>query len=299
MRESNFDVVHAHGLRAGFLVRAAALAIRKPPQIVYSIHGLHFAYYRSFWPKLLLVLAERLLKRQTSLWLCASESDAANALKFRIAYPGRVHVVVNAVDALTFQEHADLGSDFRLELGMAAHEKLLTTVARLHRQKDLPTLLHAMRHVRSNINNVRLAIVGDGPETSKLRELCSQLALDRCVSFMGMRRDVPRILAATDIFLLATHWEATSIALLEAMAAGKPVIASNVDGVREVVVPEVTGILVQPENAGALAEAACRLLRDPALAQRMGQAGRQRVQQDFSPQKLWSRVEGFYLKSKI
>jgi glycosyltransferase involved in cell wall biosynthesis len=137
-------------------------------------------------------------------------------------------------------------------------------------------------------------IVGEGPARGPLESLIHRLGLSTCVRFAGARRDIPRILPALDVFVLPSLYEGFGIAILEAMAAGKPVVATTVGGIPEFVVPGETGLLVEPGNAEALAVAIGCLLHDPEGARQMGIRGRARALAGFQMSTVVRRHEQVY-----
>jgi glycosyltransferase involved in cell wall biosynthesis len=171
--------------------------------------------------------------------------------------------------------------------------KVIGTVARLSPQKALHVLLEALPAVIREVPEVRVLIVGDGSERPRLEKLADRLGVASCVYFAGNRVDVPDQLLAMDVFVLPSLFEGLPLAILEAMAAGRPVVATAVDGVPEIVKDGVTGFLVSPGNPAQLARALVRLLRDPRTAARFGDAARQRAQ-DFSTDAVVDRVLDAY-----
>jgi glycosyltransferase involved in cell wall biosynthesis len=171
---------------------------------------------------------------------------------------------------------------------------LLGLVARLHRQKGLGDLLAAVAWVRERVPDVRLLLIGEGELRDELEAQARALGLSGAVIFAGIRTDVAEIVAALDIFVLPSLWEGTSNAVLEAMAAGLPIVATAVGGTPEVVVDGVTGLLVPPRDPSALAGALVTLLQDADLRHRMGRAGRERVKQYFSLERMVRRTEALY-----
>ena len=168
------------------------------------------------------------------------------------------------------------------------------TVARLDPVKDQQTLLRAARTVADRIPDVRIEIVGDGPERGALERLSRELQLQECLRFLGYREDVPSLLRRPQIFILSSISEGISLGLLEAMAAGLPVVATDVGGNREVVVDEVTGLLVPPRSPAALADAVLSLLLDPGRARALGIAGRARLEREFDLGRTVSRYGSLY-----
>jgi glycosyltransferase involved in cell wall biosynthesis len=161
-------------------------------------------------------------------------------------------------------------------------EKLLVCVARLTEQKGHTVLLEAFRKIRDQGHPVKLALVGDGELEPVLRRQASSLKLDRHICWMGRRNDVYDVLQSSDIYVSTSRWEGLNISMLEAMAIGLPVVASDIGGHIEAVQKDETALLVPGENPGAFADAVGRLLEDNALARSMGEKGRQRVQEHFT-----------------
>ncbi len=207
----------------------------------------------------------------------------------------RVVTIYNGVEVNRYTElKAATRRRTRTALGAPLEAPLLGFVGRLHPQKNVAALLAAMKQVKERFPAARLVVVGDGELRSALEAQAQALGLQSSVIFAGQRTDVPEILAALDAFTLPSLWEGLPNAALEAMAAGLPVIATRVGGVPEVVVDEVTGLLVPPGDSNALAEAIVRLLQDPDGRQAMGQAGRERVRAHFSVERMVRETEALY-----
>jgi glycosyltransferase involved in cell wall biosynthesis len=180
------------------------------------------------------------------------------------------------------------------DVGLKAGERILMTAGRLHRQKGYDLLIQALPMVQKSFSGVKLLILGEGEEEKSLKKLAHSLEISEKVLFLGLRSDVDRLLQCSEIFVLPSRWEGFPNVLLEAMAAGKPVVATAVGGVRELVVDEVTGILVPPQDETALADAITLLLSDKKRALAMGAAGRERVLQRFSMDAMLSKTEALY-----
>ena len=183
---------------------------------------------------------------------------------------------------------------FMSSVGLKNDERILLTAGRLHRQKGYDHLIRAMPMVQSAFPGVKLLILGEGEEENNLKKLADSLELTEKVIFTGLRSDVDSLLHCIEIFVLPSRWEGLPNVLLEAMAAGKPVVATAVGGIPELVVQGVTGVLVPPQDTLALADAIKGLLSDEKRALAMGSAGRQRVQQCFSMDAMISKTEALY-----
>jgi len=171
---------------------------------------------------------------------------------------------------------------------------VIGTVSVLRGKKGHRFLLEAAARLRQEYPGLKVIVVGDGPGRDGLWREAKALELERTVSFLGFRQDIPRILATFDVFVFPSLEEALGAAILEAMAAGKAVVASRVGGIPEAVVDRETGLLVPPADSGALAEAVRKLLQDPDLRRRMGEQGRLRVEEQFSLNRMLDRTAALY-----
>jgi glycosyltransferase involved in cell wall biosynthesis len=178
----------------------------------------------------------------------------------------------------------------RAELGLPPEGPVIGALSRLDPAKGVSFLIQAL----AQVNGAYLAVVGDGPERAALESLAGSLGVSSRVCWAGHRRHAPRYLPAFDLFVQPSLHEGLPNAVLEAMAAGLPVVATAVGGTPEVVVDGITGILVPPHDPGALARPITRLLRDPGLRCKMGQAGRERVERCFTVEQMIQRTQALY-----
>jgi len=216
----------------------------------------------------------------------ALSHQVAQVERVRAGLPAsRVVVIYNGIEAGPFQD-----------LPLPSGAPRLGILARLHRNKALDVALQAMPRILAVWPQTRLEIFGEGPERGRLERLRAELGLSECVSLPGMVEDVPGVLAGLDLVLLPSRIEGMGNALMEAMAAGRPVVATRVGGVPELVVHGQTGLLVEPDDAQGLARAVLALLADRDLRVEMGQAGRRRVLRDFTPRAMAGAMERLYLE---
>jgi glycosyltransferase involved in cell wall biosynthesis len=193
---------------------------------------------------------------------------------------GKIHVIYNGVDLARFHPRQD-GAGPRRGLAIPSDAPVAGVVAKLRPEKNLPLLLRAATQVRRQLPETRFLVVGDGPERPALEQLAAAGGLAGAVRFVGLQDDIPPWLAAMNVCALSSTTEAFPLSLLEAMACAKPVVATDVGAVGEMVLPGVTGLLVAPGDADGLAAALVRLLREPARAALMGARARQHVEQHF------------------
>jgi glycosyltransferase involved in cell wall biosynthesis len=266
MRRERPDIVHANSSKAGVLGRTAAVIARVPVRI-FTVHGWAFkahagaaaALYR--W-------ADRAMAPLTTVTICDSETERLAGLAARTCRANRTVVISTGVDAGAVPLARHDGEPTRL-----------VSVGRLAAPKDPHTLVRALAALGERPFSTQ--IVGDGPERAAVEAEVGAHGLEGRVELLGDRRDVPRLLADSDVFVLSSRSEGAPLSVLEAMAAGLPVVASAVGGVPEQVADGATGLLVPPGDPAALASALERLLADPELRRRLGTAGRERVRERF------------------
>jgi len=210
--------------------------------------------------------------------------------------PDKLITIYNGVDLSEFSQSPNSKGteEAKRELGINPSCMVVGTVGHLEKEKGCEYLLQAAAQVSAQDGNVTFLLVGDGSQRAKLENLAEDLSISSNVIFMGYRTDVPRILSVMDIFVLPSLYEGLPNALLEAMAACRPVVATQVGGIPEVVADGETGILVPQRDPGALARAICVLLEHRERAREMGIAGRKQVEKLFSVEKMIAKTEALY-----
>lgn len=233
--------------------------------------------------------SRRQLLLQRQAYRCATKvvanSPAARAALCREGLaPESIAVIANGVDARAFAvyEHSE-------------RPRTLIAVANLRPEKSHETLLRALAALVPDHGDLRLLIVGDGPRRGELQAMARALGIDRQTEFLGHREDVPALLAGADIFVLPSRSEAFPNSAIEAMAAGLPVIACAVGGLRDLIQPGRTGVLVPPDDAGALARALRDLIEHPLRAAALGSQARQCVLERYSFERMVDAFETLYL----
>ncbi len=235
----------------------------------------------------------RRLNRLTAVWadcvICVAQK-VADFVHEQVGIPrDKLLVIANGVDTQTFSPSSTTkAADWQ--------PRIIGNVGRLEPVKGTRFLIDAFAQVASQFADAQVWLVGDGTERQSLAMQAQQQGIAAQIEFLGMRPDVATLLTQMDIFVLPSQWEGMPNAVLEAMAAGLPVIATGVGGTTEVVVQDETGLLVPAADPTALAKAIATLLSDPALCRRMGAAGRQRAEQHFSIEQTVGKTVGLYEK---
>ena len=295
IRVGHYDVVHLHGARAGLLGRIGA-RLAGAPLIVWTMTVFQTDVLRGWRRRQvpLYLLVEGLLAR----YFCDHVITLSNDLRERMLalqhVPAHKVTTIYCGVELSQFDHPPDSADKRQELGLPLDAPLVCTVGRLCVQKGLPDFLHAAARVHAQMIEVRFLVVGDGPLRGELESLAAQLGLDGCVNFAGHRSDVAGILFASDVFATATQWEGFGKVNVEAIAAGKPLVSTDVGPIPEVVGDYRGAILVPPHNPTAFAEALLTILRNLPDYARWGEEGRQRAYTLFGQGALVQRTSALY-----
>jgi glycosyltransferase involved in cell wall biosynthesis len=288
IRLNHYHIVHTHLLIPNLLGRAAALLAR-PPVIIAAEHGITPHKPRFY------ILLDWLLGELTDRVTAVSQAVARVRVQREGIPPEKLVIIPNPVDLDDFGHQAapEALARLRLELGLSLGTLYIGIVARLTPIKGLDTFIDACSQVAREVPEARFLIVGDGELKASLQKRATELGLDSQLRFLTNRTDVPQILNLCDVCVLTSLSESCPLAVLEYMAAQKPVIATNVGGIPEFVLDQETGILVPPSDPGALAREMITLLQNAELRARLGAAGRLWVQR-FSAQEIARRYQNLY-----
>lgn len=275
------DLVHVHTYKAGFLGRLGARFAGKRP-VVYSPHGSILTGYFSPGATRLFVRLDAWAARFTDRVICCTAGEVGEYLAAGIGRPDQYVVIPNGLDGEAYARRAAPPARTRAALGLASESRPILCMGRLVPVKGQTFLLQAWRSVLKGEPRALLLLAGEGPDEGPLCAQAAALGLIGSVRFLGFRQDIPSLLTCAEVLVLPSLNEGFGMVLLEAMAMGKPVVASAVGGVPEVVLDGRTGLLVPPADPVALAAAILRLLGDPDTARRLGEAGRERGRNSFS-----------------
>jgi glycosyltransferase involved in cell wall biosynthesis len=292
LRSRRIGILHSHAFAASQAASPLGWLCRVP-LIVESAHGREA--WRTGWKARCYV--DRLVGPFVDRYIAVSRANAEYLVNTK-RYPARKIAVIHPGSDLTrFVAPYQPPAGLKESVGFGADDPLLLVVGRLEPQKGHRVLLDAMPEIRRRFPRVRLVCVGEGSLRDSLEAQVRALAIEDAVRFVGYWPDVRDWLAIADLSVLPSFHEGMPVTPVESLAAGCPVVATAVDGTPEVVVHEQTGLTVPPGDAGALANAVCRLLGSPDLRRQLASAGRAWVLDRFSSQRMVERTQNFYLES--
>mgnify|MGYP001589363332 CR=1 FL=1 len=286
------DIIHCHTSKAGFIGCLAGWLARVPV-IIFSPHGHLFSPTAKIPSVSHSPLRMQIFYRLTRLAYALSTkviaqnaADKDEQMKLRLAPANKYEIIHNAVEIASSEPKNTRAPDNRYPI--------LATLGRLSPEKGQVFLLEALKSVTKEFPDALLLVIGDGALRQELESFAEKENLSNNVRFTGLCDEPAQLLKDIDIFILPSLYESFGIVLLEAMAQGKPVIASNVNGIPEVVVDNQTGILVPPANPQALSEAIIKLANDKELAREMGIAGYERVNKFFRKEQMVNNFDNLY-----
>jgi len=294
-RDRRPHIVHTHTAKAGTVGRMAA-RLAGVPVIVHTFHGHVFHDYFGPLQTRVFIGIERLLASLSDRIVTVSDGQRRELADYGVASRDKIAVVPLGFELDALLNCEPLRGQLRWELGIPDGTALVGIVARLTAIKNHRLFLDAARLIVEAGQAAMFLIVGDGKLRADLEAYVAELKLAERVIFTGWRRDLPRIYADLDVVALSSLNEGTPVSLIEAMAAAKPVVATRVGGVSDVILDKESGYLVQSEDAEGLARGILDLLRAPDRAREMGLAGRVAVHPKYASETLLANIEKLYLE---
>lgn len=284
LRAESYDLIHTHTSKGGFVGRLAG-RLATVPTIVHTAHGFAFHEASACSARLFYAALERLAAAWCDRIVTVSEFHRQWAIDLNMCSPGRIFAIPNGtaepVQSLGLASH-----EIRRQIGAQSGDLIVLSVARLAVDKGLEHLIKAAVALPQRGTSIRIAIAGEGPDRRRLEQLARELNVTRRVTFLGFREDIGDLLAASDIVALPSLREGLSISLLEAMAAGKPIITTTIGSNKEVASKGEALYLVPPGDANSLREAILQLAQDATLARSLGKIAR-------------SVYEGYYTENRM
>jgi glycosyltransferase involved in cell wall biosynthesis len=280
LSRGRYDIVQSHTSVGGVIGRLAGWAARTPV-VLWTVHGLGAHPGHPAWKRLLLRSVESVLDWFTNHYVAVSNDLRDAGVRAGIYPADKVSVIPNGLQLDHVPSSMDRAAK-RRALGIPEGCPVIGTVTRLEPQKANDVFLQAVAGVTRHMPDLVTLIAGDGPQRADLEGMAASLGLTERVRFLGWRTDAVELLGILDIFCMSSRWEGCPMVLLEAMAMRCPIVATDIGGVREIVINEETGLLVALDDPEALANAVLHLLGDDAKRERFGEAGRRRVKERFS-----------------
>jgi glycosyltransferase involved in cell wall biosynthesis len=299
LRGRRYDIVHTHTVKPGLLGRVTA-RMAGVPIVMHTVHGFHYWDHMSGLEKWVFLNLERFAAHFCDLLLSQNREDMELAIQEHICPTEKMRFLGNGIDIRSF--HPDLVDPAtalakRRELGISPGDGLVGMIGRMVPVKGYREYMQAARVLRERGAPVKFLAIGASQEGAKMispQKLIEQYGLNGTMQYLGWRDDIRELMAAMDLFVLASYAEGIPRGLMEAAAMGKPTIGTNVRGTREVILDGITGHIVPPRNALALADAIHRMFADPGHMQEMGRQARQHAEEYFDERRCFWRTDMSY-----
>lgn len=297
LKGNPYHIVHTHNSKAGFLGRLAA-RLAGVPVIIHTVHGFSFHNQEPLWRQILFRNLERFASRWCDKMIFISQPLIDWALRERIVGEDKIAKIYSGIELDLFQPVPnDVSHKIREKWKLPREAPVIGIVSKLWEGKGHWILIEALKEIKKEIKDVVLVIVGEGYLYDKLVGMVNGNGLKNSVLFTGFQMNVSEIIATFDLAVLPSFFEGMGRVLLEAMAMGKPVVASRVGGIPDLVEDGLNGILVEPGNVRELVRALIRILNNKELAAKMGSEGRQKVTEKFSADAMVRSIEKVYRES--
>jgi len=293
LRREKFDIVHTHTAKAGFIGRIAA-RMAKTPLVIHTPHGHDFYGYFGFLGSWFIVILERIAALFAHKIVVLTNIEKVDMLKYHICAAGKIEVIKSGMDFSEFEKlQVDLVKK-KSEFHISSSGYLVGMIGRLETIKGFEYFIDSAKLILNLIPDTKFLIVGDGALRLTLIQRAKRLGIEDKIIFTGWREDVASIISILDVLVLASLNEAVGRVLLEAGISGKPAVATAVGGIPEIIKDNLTGILVPPRDAPAIAKAVIVLLQDARKRQAMGSAAREWVKHNFNQKQMISEIDQIY-----
>jgi glycosyltransferase involved in cell wall biosynthesis len=293
MKMGHYRIVHTHSSKAGILGRIAA-KLAGIPVIIHTVHGWSFHGQMSPARRCIYVLLERFTASFSDAMIVVAQVDIQKGLENRIGKPDQYNLIRSAIPLEVFNPSDQDRTGIRQELGIPLNVPVMGNIGRFSPQKNPLDWIRIAKRVVDAIPDCYFLLVGDGPLRGQVERLIADLKIEDRTVLTGLRRDVPRMLAAMDLFLLTSLWEGLPRVIPQAMAMGIPVVANQVDGNVEVISHGETGYLCRPGDLTEMTRYCEILLKDPLLSRTMGERGRKLVLSEFDLTDMVTQIEDLY-----
>ena len=288
LRKEKVDVIHTHNTQPFIDGTLGALLSGRKIRIVHTDHARDFPDKRRY------MFAEWLMSHFAYKVVGVSEHTCQNLIKYEKISPKKLVTIPNGIDGSKFNIQIDREKK-KKDLGLTGFDPIIGLGVRLTEQKGITYLLRAMPEIIKHFPRVALVIAGEGPLEQDLKNEAKTLGIEKSVYFLGPRLDMPELLKLFDLYVLPSLWEGLPMVLLEAMAAGCPIVATDVGGVREAIRNQQNGSLAPPRKSEALSKEILKILIDEGTSYKYTAKGRQIFAREFSASVMAKRYESLYL----
>ncbi len=293
--KNKYDIIHTHSSKAGILGRLAAYVARCPV-IIHTIHGLAFHPYEKKWRNVLYIFLEKICARLSTRIITVSDTMRDKALAAGVGIKERFVTIYSGMDIDSFITCGQFRESTRKKLKIAPDDLVVGKVARLFHLKGHDFVIDCAREIIKKYPSSKFLFVGDGILKDELMEKIRSYGLENHFIFTGLvpPDKIPLFISAMDVLVHASLREGLARALPQAMAAGRAVVALDIDSANEIVIDGKTGFLIAPDNKKSFTEAVIKLLSDNTLRTKMGSAGRKIVVPQFSINFMVDKIESLY-----
>jgi len=298
-----YEIIHTHSSKAGILGRWAGLFYnltqflkkkRKGCKIIHTVHGWPFNNYQVPIVKWFYIFVEKLTATFTTKIICVSNQDIATGLKYKIAPKHKFILIRYGIPLSRFRRHHIDRSIKKMELGIKNDYPVVGMISCLKPQKAPLDYIRSAMEVYKNTPYINFLLIGDGVLKERCKKALLKSSLNGKFIFTGWRRDVDEILDVIDIVVLTSRWEGMPIALIEALCKGKPIVATNAGGIKELVKDGHTGYIFPPGSYKDIATSILRLVNNQPLLDRMKKAALESIDDSFDITRMVSDIENLY-----
>jgi len=292
-RGNKFKIIHTHSSKAGIVGRWAALFARAPV-ILHTVHGWSFNNYQCIIKKWLFIYLEKITAKFTTKIICVSRHDIETGLRYKIAPEDKFVLIKYGIRLYQFKNSICNKEEKKIELGINNNDPVIGMVSCLKPQKSPLDYVKACINIYSKRQDINFLLIGDGVLKKKCKSELNKSPLNGRFIFTGWRRDISDILDIIDIVVLTSKWEGLPIAIIEALAKGKPIVTTDVGGMRELVEDKVTGYITRPGEYRDTADRILSILKDKDSFFKMREKARRSIDNSFDIKAMTHNVDNLY-----
>lgn len=290
-KKYKIDIVHTHSSKAGILGRFAGYLARVPI-IIHTIHGFSFNDYQNFFVKNLYIFLERIAARISDKLIAVTKTDIEKGLLAKVGVDKQYLVIHSGINLDEFSKEYN-AEEVKREFNIPLNYKIVGMIACFKPQKAPLDFIRVAKRVKESFSTVKFILVGDGELRREIESLISKLNLNNDIILTGWRKDVARILSSFDILVLTSLWEGLPRVFPEAMAEKKPIVATSVNGAKEIIIDGKNGFLLKPHDIEGISEKVIYLLNNEDIAKKMGEYGFNLIK-SFDAKEMVKDIERVY-----